>query len=162
MVLVFQRSWQHDYVQKPGWTYSEENREEINSTLERGISLLIARGDVDERKIAVTGLSEGGEIAQWALSRGHVQYAAGIVSTQNAAPFDYYFLSQENRVMMRKVFGVQFTKDGPHGGVFDTMPPTRFVEHMNAPLLFNLPETEVLGAANTFVTMQEYGKPCEV
>jgi hypothetical protein len=84
------------------------------------------------------------------------------VSTQNVAPFDYYFLSQENREMLQKVFGVKFAKDGPHGGVFDTMPPNRFVEHMHAPLLFNLPETEVLGAANTFVTMQEYGKRCEV
>jgi dipeptidyl aminopeptidase/acylaminoacyl peptidase len=162
MVLVFQRSWEDEFTKGWGYSYARANRQRINRTLEYGIEMLVRRGNVDRTRIAVTGLSEGGEIAQWALTRGSIDYAAAILSSQNAAPFDYYFFNRDKREMLKKTYGVIFDARGPHGGVYDVMPVAPFVEHIHAPILFNLPDTEILGAMATVVPMQEGGKPCEV
>jgi dipeptidyl aminopeptidase/acylaminoacyl peptidase len=163
MVFVFQRSFKNLAKYGSAWRFSEGgiDRRQANASLEAGIQMLEDRGLIDPARIAVTGLSEGGAITYYALSRGKRRYTTGIVSTTDFEPIAYYLnLSPHLRAVEREAFGETFTKEGPRGGVY-TVAPSQAADRIEAPLLFNLPDTEALTASQTMVTMAEYCKTYE-
>jgi dipeptidyl aminopeptidase/acylaminoacyl peptidase len=161
MVLVFERSWKHFKDHDTLWRFSDGgiDRRQTNASLEAGVSLLENRGLIDPTRIAVTGLSEGSAITYYALSRGSRRYAAGIVSTQDFEPIDFYTsVSAKRRRLAMEAFGGRYADGVVSGGPF-VVSPSFAAARFSGPLLFNLPDSELIGASQTIVALSEHGKP---
>jgi len=163
MVLVFHRSFERmwTYGVKGQYDNNAQDRRDVEESLERGIGILEQTGLIDPARIAVTGLSDGTAITYWALTHSKRRFAAAIVSSAAPEPIEYYLTSPFFRQWMREEMGIDFSKDGAGKRFYQVFAPSQNAERIQAPLLLNLPDAEVLLTMQTITTLRELNKPFE-
>jgi len=164
MVLAFNRPYSvlMSLGEKGRYQDDFQDSRNVQASLDAAISLLDKRGLIDPARIGITGLSNGTSIAFFALIRGKYVPAAAIVSSDTATePMGYYLTSTEARRSMLEEAAIEFSKDGPDPEFFGAIAPSRNVEKIDTPILFHLPDVELLVSMQTIVTLQYYDKPYE-
>jgi dipeptidyl aminopeptidase/acylaminoacyl peptidase len=163
LVLVFNRSFARVWGQGTAGQYNEafRDRREIQSSLEAGIRLIERRGLVDSDRVAIGGLSDGAAIVEWALLHSSRPYAAAMSSSGGFEPIWYYLGTAQVRRMIREDMGATFSAQGLEGSLVETLAMSRNASRLRTPLLYNLPDAEVLPAMQAIVTLNELGKPIE-
>ena len=129
------------------------------SAQERIIELLNQRGLIDPRRVAITGLSDGADQVRFALIHTNL-FAAAIASSV----FDYgahYGLSNKTwRAYWRRLFGGSPEEDG--NGSWHAVSFDNNTERVQAPLLINVSDSELLPSVETFGRLQDAELPVEM
>lgn len=128
------------------------------SSQEAAVRYLVEKGLVDERRVAITGFSNGARQTNYALINSNV-FAAAIQSVGGSNPTTYYLLDSQSRASHRK------WKNGPphkKDSLWDSISIAKGAARVSAPLLINSSESEVLLAAEGVVRLQDAGKPVEM
>lgn len=135
-------------------------RRSLLSSLLTGVGMAITRGDVDPKRIGITGLSDGASTARFALINSQVFAAAAIssccmdpktVMTQGGIAF---------ADMQRKMGAPPATGDAstywrPYSLALNA-------DHIDTPLLMQLADEEYLLGLETFTALREKDKPVEM
>jgi dipeptidyl aminopeptidase/acylaminoacyl peptidase len=166
MVYVFDRPmyFASEVSDEERFGNNNQDRRHVQSSLEAGIRELERRGIVDSDRIAIGGLSDGTAISFWALVHSERKYRTAVVSSGTWEPISYYLVPSWYRRDDPYGYGQRgraFSQDGPILSFFADIAPSLNASRIDAPVLLNLPQSEVLGMTPLFYTLQEYGKPFE-
>jgi dipeptidyl aminopeptidase/acylaminoacyl peptidase len=163
MVFICQEPWQiyNKVGEKGRFQNNFQMRRHTQASLEAGIQMLEGRGLIDADRIALTGFSDGADITYFALVHSSRRYAAAIVSSPGYESIDYFVKPGDLIRAVGKPMGIALERGMPTPWIYDGLAPSRNVEKINAPILFNIASTELLSARQTTVTMDESGKPFE-
>ena len=133
------------------------------SSIDKIIEILDRRGEIDPNRIAITGLSDGVAIAFFALVHSNYEYAAAIACTALWEPITFYLTTNEKRKnIYLPYYGVEVTEAGLTGDeFFSGISPSKNAAKIDAPILYNLPDSEMLSAMQSIVTLKELGKPVD-
>lgn len=132
----------------------------VQSSLEVGVSKVLALGVADPERVGLTGLSNGSSVAQFTLIHSHT-FAAAAVGTCCDEP-------DVTTVLDGPVFTAQMHKYGypnllEDGKAFwaDVSIPLN-LSRFNTPLLMQLPEHEYLGALESYTALKLSAKPVDL
>jgi dipeptidyl aminopeptidase/acylaminoacyl peptidase len=135
-------------------------RRSLLSSLLTGVGMAIARGDVDPKRIGITGLSDGASTARFALINSRVFAAAAISSC-----------CMDPRTVMTQA-GIAFADlqqkmgappaTGDAAGYWQPYSLALNADHIDTPLLMQLADEEYLLGLETFTALREKDKPVEL
>ncbi|WP_084717924.1 Atxe2 family lasso peptide isopeptidase [Sphingomonas sanxanigenens] len=135
-------------------------RRSLLSSLLTGVGMAIARGDVDPKRIGITGLSDGASTARFALINSRIFAAAAIssccmdpktVMTQAGIAF----ADMQRRMGAPPATGDASTYWRPYSLALNA-------DHIDTPLLMQLADEEYLLGLETFTALREKDKPVEM
>lgn len=129
------------------------------TALERILDRLDARGVLDPARVGITGLSDGGETADYALF-GSTRFAAAAHSGHWSPDYYHFAVGGAFRDLLRAQFG------GVSGAEaiekWKALSTTYHVDQVHAPLLIQVSDTELLANIPEFVAFRDAKKPIEV
>lgn len=140
----------YDDLETRGWVDAHERRFALRN-LEGGIEQLERMGIIDPERIGITGLSDGGETAAFALIHSSIRFAAAAVS--------WTLYSSISRSV--KGPKLQPLYDGwriPWGLVSISMNAAQ----VTTPLLIQVADCELLPETDTVAALQTHGQPVEM
>lgn len=143
---------------------AEENeihaeRRSVQSALERGIALVLSKGGIDSHRVAITGLSDGSETAQWSLIHGGPFAAAAISS----CCVDSSLVPLLGEAQIDAFARAGFPRPGGTGSDFwQPLSLAANASGITTPILMNLADDEYLGALNGYSTLRAAGRPVEM
>lgn len=134
-------------------------RRNVQSSLERGIADVLAKGMIDQRRIGITGLSDGATTTAWALINDR-RFAAAAISTCCADPALLPLLGEAQI----EAYGAEgFPKPGEAATDFwSPIALSTNAAHITTPILMNLSDDEFLGALSPYWALRAAGKPVEM
>ena len=130
------------------------DRRNVQSSLERGVQLVVARGVADPARLGITGLSDGSTTVEWELIHSNLFAAAAMSS----CCFDTTFVSNVGPSAARHFLG-----EGYPGVLKRNDPFWKDValevnaSRLSTPILLNASEEEFLDALVTFNALREAG-----
>ncbi len=141
--------------------YSLHGREIVWNVIESGLDSAIATGNVDEHRVALTGLSAGAEIVNYVLQRTD-RFAAAIASS-GAQDATFFALAPEgplrNRLMNE--FNTKVLFDGANAALND-MAWSNKGEKLRTPYLINVGEYEAMLGFEGTQSIIHAGGPLEI
>ncbi len=134
-------------------------RRSVQSALERGIALALSKGEIDRHRVAITGLSDGAETAQWALIHGGPFAAAAISS----CCVDASLIPLLGEAQIDAFAGAGFPRPGEARSDFwRPLSLAANASGITTPILMNLADDEFLGALNGYSALRTAGRPVEM
>jgi dipeptidyl aminopeptidase/acylaminoacyl peptidase len=130
------------------------------TAIERFLVDLELRGLIDPDRIAVTGMSDGGETLFHLLLTSDRRFAAAITSSPPPDPSAWPLLSRQVRAT-RGQHGAMapWSEDAVWAEYWRRISAIHHTERMRTPVLFNLSETETLPAMPLIARLQEMAAP---
>lgn len=146
------------------YTY-QQNREHIakQSALDTALDHLVQRGLIDEHRIGITGLSDGAETSRMALLHSE-RIATAIISTSAGDPITYYLSSRNGRANLRRWiedYSAPYSSEAARK-YWNYQSIALNIDHIRAPILMNLADSEMLNGAQAIAALQDSKKPLEV
>jgi dipeptidyl aminopeptidase/acylaminoacyl peptidase len=138
------RSWQNFYERRRSF-----------SALENILSTLIERGQVDPRRIGITGLSDGAETVSFALIHSD-RYRAAIASDALWHPSLYHIANRDFRRYVKRYIGM------PDDSRWREISLGLNAERIQTPLLLNVADHELLATTMNFTQLEDAGSPVEM
>jgi dipeptidyl aminopeptidase/acylaminoacyl peptidase len=158
-VLSFERPWDrallavsrdYDDVETRGWVDLRDRRYVLRN-LEGGIDALNRMEIIDPDRIAITGLSDGGETATFALIHSSIPFAAASVSWTLYSP------------MLPALMGPKFQRDFDEWNIpWDRVSIARNAERIRTPLLIHVADVELLGEVDSVRSLRAARRPVEM
>lgn len=138
---------------------NHERRSKLSAQL-KILDVLIERGLIDPNRIAITGLSDGA--AQVAFALIHTdRFATAIASSAADFRSEYYYLyNEKDRAFRRRILGGAPYEDKK--GLYKALSIGLNVESINAPFLINVSDRELVNSVESFVRLQDAGRPVEM
>lgn len=139
----------------------EERRMKLDA-LAHFIETVVARGLVDERRIAITGMSDGAETLFWALEQ--FPFAAAVASTPPTDPSFWTLQSTRSRLYLRRHLNMEppWTQaERPWGQWWARNTFAAAPERFSTPILLNLSASEAMTAFPFIERMREQRVPVE-
>lgn len=135
------------------------DRKSVQSSLDAGIRLLIARGLINERRIGITGLSDGVATVQFALIHNPI-FAAAAMSN---CCFDASSLLLVGPKASRHFEAVGYPSSARNDGSFwDQFSLARNAARIEAPILMQEADDEYLTGLETYSALADAGKKVEM
>ena len=165
-VLVVERPEATDLAQRIVDDYEIERRtweglqlrRDVVGALERGVDILISRGDVDPDRVGISGLSDGSTTTTYAISHSH-RYRAASIAAGSWEPMTYYMSSPQARSFMAQLgIGLPGSEDDRN---WDGVSLSRNANFIETPLLIQTADRELGSMLEPLVTLQQHGKPVE-
>lgn len=137
----------------------DQERESILSCVEGGVQLAVASGAIEEEKIGITGFSDGATTAQYALiNRSWVKAAA--LSHGSWEP-NYALAAGPSSEAQMVSFG--FPAFDQQDDLFWRRNSLRVnARRIGAPILFQVPEKELLPAIEAFTALRSADRPVDM
>lgn len=129
---------------------------------ESAIELLGSRGDIDERRVGISGLSFGAEAVHYASFHSRRFAAASACSPDIQDPFDYYIFSSKagGPDMLGYYDMVDPEEDLLH--TYSVISPARNVRKIKLPILIQTSERESRYGIQYYAAMLARRKPMDV
>ncbi len=144
------------HAQDPG---EHAERRNVQSSLEGGIARVLAKGVIDEKKIGITGLSDGATTAAWALINDG-RFAVAAISSCCAGPGLTPLLGE---AQIESYAEAGFPKPGDEAKDFwSPISLSANAARITAPILMNLADDEYLGALTSYWALRTAGRPVEM
>lgn len=139
--------WKEGYIHRQALT-----------ALERVVDVLVRRGLVDPEKVGITGLSNGAETVDYALTHSR-RFAAAAVSG-NVSPVFYYLQTNESlRALVRTMFGSKAATESIDA--WEDMSLMHRADRVEAPLLIQVSDREMMFTVPAIVALRDAGKPVD-
>lgn len=131
------------------------------STIEVMIKQLVKEGLIDRKRVAITGLSNGSTIANYAIAHTDLFRAAAV---SGAGDFDsiWYFLQSSWWRDYLEAYGMGGLPNGPNRNNLRRIGQSANADRVAAPLLINGSETEFIFALEFYHTLKQLRKPVEL
>ncbi len=143
-------------LDQAGWA----DRRSVQSSLEKGVQLVVDRGIVDPKRVGITGLSDGATTAEFALVNSHLFAVAALSSCCN----DPLSISTLIGPVGAKWFqGMGYPNSVDRADDFwGPVSIARNAAKIDTPILMQLPDREYLGALAGYTALKDLGKPVEM
>jgi dipeptidyl aminopeptidase/acylaminoacyl peptidase len=129
-------------------------RRNIQSSLEKGVRILVDRGIADPKRIGITGLSDGSTTVEWELNHSSMFSAAAMSS----CCWDPTFLSRLGPSAARHFLAEGYPGILERGDPFwKDMALEVNARRITAPILINASEEEFFAALETYTALREAG-----
>jgi dipeptidyl aminopeptidase/acylaminoacyl peptidase len=125
------------------------------------IATLDRRGLIDAHRVGITGLSEGSEIVDYAISHAH-DFAAAISDGGSARDPMVYYLKSETEAALLKAWGLDGSPYGENAPKWKMLSPALNAGNITAPLLMNAPDSEYLDGLQQYWEMHDHKRPVEM
>ena len=135
-----------------------ERRSDL-SALENILDTLEDRTLIDRNRVAITGLSDGADQVMFALIHTN-RFAAAIASSLFDWRAAYYSYNRSARAFWRHVLGGAPYEDKKT--IYKSMSIGLNSRNINAPVLINVSDQELLDSVESFVRLQDAGRPIEM
>ena len=136
------------------------DRRSVHDSLMTGLDLVLARGDIDPRRIGISGFSDGSTTARYALINDN-RFAAAAISSCCLEPFSTMALGGIAQADWFRSAGFPDASRGDPS-FWKPMSMAMNAATMTTPLLMQLADDEYLQALETFTALREHGKPVEM
>lgn len=136
------------------------DRRSVHDSLMKGLDLVLGRGDIDPKRIGISGLSDGSTTARYALIHSP-RFAAAAISTcclEQGSTMAYGGTAQAD--WFRSMGYPDASRDGRAFWLPISMALN--AGRMDTPLLMQLADDEYLQSLETFTALREHGRPVEV
>lgn len=144
-----------DRINQEDWAW----RRSVQSTIETGLSRVLAMGVADPGRIGITGLSDGATSVAWALVNSRLFAAAAVSSC---------CLDRSSLLMVGPRLRADFMADG-YPSSFDARPDfwrtssiAASADQIVTPLLMQLSDDEYTVAFETYYALKDRGHPVEM
>lgn len=144
-------------IERQSWQGLRERRD-IFAALERGIDLLVRRGDVDPHRIGISGLSDGAATTEYAVGHSN-RFRAASVSGGSWEPILFYMASPQARAELT-LYGMGQPGSSDDRS-WDGVSMTRNAAAINTPLLIQSADREIGMFLQPLATLQSLHKPVE-
>lgn len=130
----------------------------VLSSQEAVVSKLVERGLVNSRRVAITGFSNGARQTNYALINSDM-FSVGIHAGGGTNPSSYYLASSKGREQLRRWKG-----GAPHdpASSLKEISLALNADEIDAPLLINSSEEEMIMMVEGVTRLQDAGKPVEM
>lgn len=135
-------------------------RRSIHDSLMKGLDIALARGNIDPRRIGISGLSDGSATTRYALINDN-RFAAAAVSTCCLEPFSMMALGRTAQAEWFRRMGYP-DASRPDDEFWRPASISLNAENIGTPLLMQLADDEYLHSLETFTALREHGKPVEL
>lgn len=143
-------------AERVGW----QHRREIQSSLEGGIALAVAKGVVDGERVGITGYSDGAQTVRFALINSRAFKAASVSSCCEDQTSIMSLYGLKGGAEMRSYGYPGLTDDG---AAFWAPTSTRHnAARMDTPVLMQLRDKEYLASLESYMSLRERGQPAEL
>lgn len=160
-VALMQRLPVMDFMRQTELDHSEQLSK--LSALGRLLDAAAARGLIDPSRLAITGLSDGAETLYWALTRTD-RFAVAVAASPPVDPFIWSLAAEEfRRANLRAAGMTAYLPDAPPEWRrwWEANSPRLNIEHIRAPLLLQLGESEALHAMPLYARLRDREHPVE-
>lgn len=137
-----------------------DDRRSVLSTLEKAIELAVQTGAVDPTSIGITGFSDGGASAQFALINSDL-FSAASLTTCCEESGAFALVAGPRFTDYLRAMGYPYF-EGPQNAFWKPMSLIRNVETISTPLLILAADSEYEGALDVWETYRHRGKPIEM
>jgi dipeptidyl aminopeptidase/acylaminoacyl peptidase len=131
------------------------------ASMEMAVRDLSAEGIVDPKKVSITGLSHGAEMVEYAISHSNFVRAA-INSGGGARDPSFYYIAGKFWQSLFLDWGLGGWPEGNSRANWQVLSPLLNADHVNAPLLLNVADSEFLLGLPFVTSLQQLGKPVEL
>jgi dipeptidyl aminopeptidase/acylaminoacyl peptidase len=135
--------------------------ESVTQGMEAAVSKLSEMGIVDRSKVAVTGLSYGVELVEYAISHTNLFHAAIASGSGSRDPYFFYMAGDEWHKHFAE-WGLGGWPEGQASPNWHRLAPSLNADHIHAPYLVNVSDTEFLSALSLVTSLDQLGKPVEL
>lgn len=122
------------------------------------VDRLAESGLIDETRVAITGLSQGAMQVYYGLIHSEI-FAAAIASSADISHSSYYILNKNVRDRWRVL--MNGSPDDPNSGTHSFSIGLN-VDRVDAPLLVNVSDEELIASIENFVRLKHSQKPVEM
>jgi dienelactone hydrolase len=136
-----------------------DHRRSALSSIEAGVRLAIERGIADPARVGITGMSDGGTIAAFALL--HSELFAAVAMSQCC--FDETFPARVGPAAARHFLSVGYPQMTERADAFwDAIALTRNAARIRTPILLQISDDEIISALNTYTALREVDAPIDM
>ena len=129
------------------------------SSIETGVRLAIDRGIADPARIGISGMSDGGTVAAWALLHSDLFNAAAMSS----CCFDTSMPVRVGPAAAREFYQTGYPRLVDRADDFwDEVALSRNARRMRTPILLQMSDNEYLSALESFTALREVGAPIDL
>lgn len=136
------------------------DRKSVHSALMAGLDKVLARGEIDDKRLGITGLSDGTSTVQYALINSE-RFAAAALSTCCQDPKTQMLVSGPLTAKAFQRFGFPKASDAAE----DFWKPYSLAlnaHHLRTPLQMQVSDDEYLASLETYTAFMEAGIPAEL
>lgn len=134
----------------------DRERRRVQESLAAAIAHATENGSIDSRRIAITGLSAGGELVMYALFH-RPSFAAAIASGTEFGPSSGFLYGPAGRDLLRR-WGLERADSAR----WNTLSITRNAIEVSTPLLLNVADHELIDALHPHAALQEAERAVEM
>ncbi len=149
-----------DEVELRGWQGFRDRRR-VLSVLEAGIDRLVEAGVVDPSKVAITGLSDGGETVAFALIHSHRQYATAVTTWTYWNPILFSLAGPKFQPRLRQLDLDDPASEEGHRRWKDISVSLN-ADRIRTPLLIQVSDSELPMETETYTALKQANKPVEM
>jgi dipeptidyl aminopeptidase/acylaminoacyl peptidase len=154
---LLQRVADDTEIERENWQGLKERRD-IVAALNRGVDILVDRGDVDPHRIGISGLSDGAATTAYAIGHSH-RFRAASMSGGSWEPILFYMSSPAARAELATYgMGAPGSADDRN---WDGISLTRNAAAIDTPLLIQSADREIGMYLQPLATLQTLHKPVE-
>lgn len=157
---LHQESSTQEEVVRRGWA-GLRSRREVLSVLLAGIDVIENMGVADPRRIGITGLSDGGITAAFALIHVPDRFAAAAVNWTAWNPIIYYLEGPGRQPVIRSQ-GFEDPLNSSPGDQWHEVSIALNANLVRSPLLIQVADSELLSETQTFTELRQHGKAVEM
>jgi dipeptidyl aminopeptidase/acylaminoacyl peptidase len=128
--------------------------------MEAAIAKLADMGIIDRSRVAITGLSHGAEMAEYAISHTSA-FRAAIASGPSWDPIGYDLMTDSFRAYMSDMYSLE-SPDGDSRGRWQRVSPALNAPRVLTPLLINAADDECIWLMQLVTALRELKKPVEM
>ena len=160
-VLNFQ-AWEQARNPKPGdFERTLRYWQAPSEAIEAAVAKLSEMGIVDSSKVAITGLSYGATVINYAISHSHI-FRTAIVSGPAYDPIMYYLAADAQRADALLHWQNMGPPDGDTATNWQKVSAALNADHIHTPLLINVSDAEWLYEAQLVAALRDRKKPVEM
>ncbi|QGN54098.1 Atxe2 family lasso peptide isopeptidase [Novosphingobium sp. Gsoil 351] len=137
------------------------DRRSVHESLMTGLDLVLARGDIDGRRLGLSGLSDGAMTTRYALIHAPDRFLAAAISTCGLEPYSVMVDGGIAQADWFRSFGFPPSSQ-PDAGFWKPMSLTLNAATIRTPLLMQISDDEYHQALGAFTALREHGKPVEM
>jgi len=130
------------------------------ASLDTAVKMLDEMGLIDPNRTGLTGLSYGAEITNFTISHSNIFQAAAASSSSGRDP-NFFFLATAYWHKRFKEWGLGLP-DGETAERWKELSPALNAKHINAPLLINVADSELLIDLQYYTSLREHQKAVEM
>lgn len=135
------------------------DRRSVQSSLETGVKIAIARGIADPKRLGITGLSDGSTTVEWALIHSSIFSAAAMSSCCWDSTGNAMWGPKTDRYFMKAGFPGILERDNPF---WQEMSLADNARRIKTPILINASEEEFIDTMVTYSALREAGVPVDL